>query len=791
MMKRLNFNLRLLFGFLLLILTMAFSGYVAYQSLLEYKKSDQWVQHTLEVIHQNDNVLSLFYQTETSYRGFIVTGDSFYINEYSSNNYELKDNVQKLEQLLRDNQLQHARVDSLRKKINQKISWMDFVLAKRKNGFEDAQQAITTGRGKKLNSEIEKKINEIQAHEVKLLSDRREIASANSYSSIKVMLIAFVFFAFFGASLFLYISKSFKRRQETEKKLNTINDDLKKVGQENEHQTWLLQGAERVNAILRKDLSIQESVDQLLNELATYTNAPMAHAYIVHPEKKQISPISSFGSVLSNLKELAYGEGIVGQIALDEAPREFSLPDQRKMIGTQNPMEIQSWYIQPMYAADDLVLIVELGYLQTLSDLTKTYLDIISESIALALRTFTARDVQKELNEQLSVQALELEHKNSELERVNNYRQEFMAQMSHEIRNPINGIVTLLHLLREENLTPEQAHLARVADQSAQTLLGVVNDILDLAKIEAGKLDIQPVTENLKSVVADTAELVSYKAQEKKLQFLVNFDENLPELVEMDALRVKQIILNLLGNAVKFTHQGTVELNVSGVQSSNSFRLKMEFIDSGTGMSEEELKRLFRQFEQFGKSSSGSSGLGLSIVKRLVDLMHGTISVESKINQGTNFTVELPLAISDIQTMKQDVKMPEDILEGIEVLLVEDNLVNQMTFKMIMEKWGVKLDIAGTGKEALEFARSKVYNLMLMDTHLPDIEGFEVSKTIRENVANLNHATPILSVSASVLGDHLQKALSFGMNDAISKPININELRIKMAQYSSGICSLD
>ena len=368
-------------------------------------------------------------------------------------------------------------------------------------------------------------------------------------------------------------------------------------------------------------------------------------------------------------------------------------------------------------------------------------------------------------------------------------KEDFLSMMSHEIRTPMNAVIGMAHLLIDDNPKPEQEENLKILQLSAENLLSLVNDILDFNKIEAGKVILEEVEFDLEEALLNLKSSFSNQAKQKSLSLRTFLDPGIPRKLIGDPVRISQVLYNLVSNALKFTEEGSVTVSVKSMEDDeDSITLKFAVVDTGIGISSDKQEAIFESFVQENTGTTrkfGGSGLGLSIVRRLIELMDSRIVLRSQKDRGSEFSFVLNLPISkQITPSRPEVEVKEmDDLEGLRVLVVEDNAVNQMVIRKFLRKWNAHMDTAHNGVEALKKVEVSDYDLILMDLQMPEMDGFTATKKIRGLRKGNLHDIPIIALTASVQLDSRHKVFEVGMDDFVTKPFNPEDLLNKIKRH--------
>ena len=395
----------------------------------------------------------------------------------------------------------------------------------------------------------------------------------------------------------------------------------------------------------------------------------------------------------------------------------------------------------------------------------------IAEQIKIAIKE------RKKLEKDL-VKAREVAEASLETRKI------FLANVSHEVRTPLNAIIGMSGVLADSNLNEEQREYLEAIRASSEGLLVIINDILDLTKMESGKLQLEQIPFSIDHALKPVMRGFGVKAQQKEIQLTIERDVTIPDYLKGDPTRLVQVLSNLISNSIKFTNKGSVKLIIRNKGNDrDNYLIQFTIVDTGVGIDESKIKAIFDEFTQEDASISrryGGTGLGLPIAKNLVEIMGGTLDVESIKDKGSAFSFTMPLVKTEKPTVTDVGVGVEKDLSGKKILLIEDNEINRFLASTLLKKWNASLSMAINGIDAIPYLQKEAYDVILMDLQMPEEDGFQSTHRIREI---LKLKTPIIALTANALESERQACLRAGMNDYLSKPYAPDDLYSKIVKH--------
>lgn len=745
---------------------------------LSVKKSSDWVQHTQDVIIKSNIVLINVIDIETGARGYILTGDESFLEPYTLAEKTIMNNLLYLEALSKDNQKQKIRIELLKKKIQEKLELnRSFIAIRKDKNWNGNQKLFNFEKGKELTNSIRTIISKINETEKQLLKKRKLENAGFFNTSEKLLILMFILVVIISFFIFFIFKKHSTRSDE----LIAANKELLFQNDEKQNRADEL-GIANIE-LAHQQLEKQNRADELTIaniELDFQKNMAQQQAYsrsLIEASRDPLFTISLQGKITD----------------VNKASIEVTGVSQQELIGSS----FFDYFTEPKKARESYEEIFKEGFVidfpLTIKDhkLTDVLFNgsIYKDATGLVIgAVVVARDItqQKALEKELTEAKIFAEKATTVANESVKSKQLFLSNMSHEIRTPMNAIIGFTKVVLKTELTAKQKEYVMAIKMSGDALIVLINDILDLAKVDAGKMTFEKIPFKLKLSIKAMLHIFESKIREKNLQLIVNYDENIPEVLVGDPVRLHQIILNLVSNAVKFTQEGkiTVSLFLLNKTTENA-TVKFSIADTGIGIKDNKIEKVFENFQQATSGTSrlfGGTGLGLAIVKQLVEAQNGTIEVESEFNKGSTFSFNL-----DFQKTNAEAVLEPEIIElntdlkNIKILVVEDMELNQLLMKTLLDDFGFECEIAINGKIAVEKLKIKTFDIILMDLQMPEMNGFEATKYIRKN---LKLDIPIIALTADVTTVDVDKCKEVGMNDYISKPVDERLLYSKLIAYT-------
>ena len=862
---------KILAGFIACTIVLMSVAFFSFRNSEKLVETNQWVNHTHDVIYEFDQILSATVDIETGMRGFIVTGEERFLEPYHLGVKTLNSHLELIRSLTSDNQVQQDNIADLKRASNELLRLRAEVIDLRRKDVEEARKVVREGKEKQLQDEIRQIATRSKTMEQRLLDERLKASEDDTRNFNAIFIVLLLIISVVLVSVYIIIMTNLRA--------------LKKAENESADKNWLLSGNFELNEKTRGEPDAKDLAQAVINQICEYTKAQIGAVYLFESGVLNLSASYAYQFRKHNNTIIKLGEGLVGQAGLEKKTIVFTeVPDEyikiNSGLGSMSPKNI---LLLPMVLEGNLKGVIEIGKAQEFSSIDMQFLNMVAENLAIVFGAAQSRTKMKELLEETQRQAEELEAQQEELKQSNEelhektgllerseaalkaqqeelqqtneeleekanlledqkdrlegakmdieakakeleltsrYKSEFLANMSHELRTPLNSILILSQLLSENKnklLGDKEVEFSRNIYNSGADLLNLINEILDLSKVEAGKMELDIADFAISEIGSDIDAVFAELAKSKLIQFEINYNGNDSLPIKTDKQRVEQILRNLLSNAFKFTDKrGKVSLSIERTnQKEHIFKNKklalsgdvLAFVvtDTGIGISPEKQSLVFEAFQQADGSTKrkyGGTGLGLSISRELAFALGGEIQLKSEEGMGSTFTLYLPANFNASTSFSIDKevivkqknenkpvqnkfeKFPiategmiddrENITDNDKVILImEDDPAFSKVLLDFVKQRNYKGIIASQGNTGLSYARHHKPDAILLDMKLPVMDGEDVLKILKKD-PELRHI-PVQVISGY---DKRKEGMELGAFDFIQKPIDKDDLKV-------------
>lgn len=734
--KQKNFFRYVAGGFGLAAAILVAIGGVAYWSITKLTESSRQVQNTEAVNNELHALLVDLNEAETGQRGYLLTQDRDYLQPYLKAQNSVRRNLQDLRQLTADTPRQQQRLNTLTPLIDERLNLLVDILSLQERGqAEAALQLLQTNREQALMAEIRSLVSQMRVEEQQLLVWRSQQATRWTRTTEVTYRVGAVLNIVILALVYSLIRRDILSRQTTEDELETERNFVSAILNTANALVLVLDAEGR---IVRFNQACVNTTGYIFEEIAG-----KRFSEVFLPPETRVSVTSIFNHLRAGKVQTQY---------------------EQDWLTKEGERRVIAWSNTPLFNEKGAV----------------EYTIIAGINITERKRAEAA-----------------LQQAKREAEAASRVKSEFLATMSHEIRTPMNGVIGMTGLLLETALTPQQRDFVGTIRSSGDALLTIINDILDFSKIESNKLELEQQPFDVGVCLEEALDLLAPQAVEKGLELACLIEPHVPKPVIGDATRVRQILVNLLGNAIKFTETGAVTITVTArsieIARPYAYEIQVAVKDTGIGIPAERMDRLFQSFSQIDASTTrryGGTGLGLAISKRLTEIMGGRMWVESQVGAGSTFffTIQVEAASERLgASLQQDQPLCPSRAPAasaapllaqrlpLRILLAEDHLVNQKLALLLLERLGYRADVAANGLEVLEALHHQPYDVVLMDVQMPEMDGLEASRRIVQEWS-LQQRPRMIAMTANALQGDREECLAAGMDDYLSKPIKIDAL---------------
>lgn len=730
---------RIILVFCLSILLLLIVGFYSYNLTNKYRTSYEWVRNSEQIISEAQELSINLNEMESGQRGFVITGNAKYLIPYKEASTKIMNNHADLSRMVGDNKEQQILLDSIYSVLVLKVDWINMLIDIRKTkGFRPAEKMVLTNHGEELKQEFRGRIHTFIENEKTSLNQRIQAVQADYDRAILTIVITILLAVIMVTWTLYFFVKDYNRRLHSKKRLLESENRIKKFLEALpvgvfvlNHEGKSYYSNSKANALFGTDLSSETSIQDV------------------------------------NIQDLPEAFQTM-KAGTDEAYPVMELPIMRALQGEKN------------ICVDDLEM--KGGGKRIPLRVNATSVTDSKGNIEYAIAVFEDITASREVNKRL-------EEAKKTAEQAVALQEAFLANVSHEIRTPMNAIVGFTNLLLKGDLNAKEKDYVQTIKTSGENLMRIINDILDISKMESGMMSFETQAISIGDVFSSLNAMLAPKIEEKNLTLNFQYSDNIPLTTAGDPTRLSQILLNILGNAIKFTSKGGIEVYADVVkETKENCEIVFSVYDTGIGIAEDKINQIFERFKQAESHTTrnyGGTGLGLSIAKQLIELQGGWIKVSSEMGVGSVFTFSIPFKKSAMIREKKSNSISESEIRKLSekrILLVEDNPINVKFIQGLFSEYNIDADHAAHGREAVAKLKSKTYDIVLMDIEMPEMNGYKATSVIRNE---LKSNIPIIAMTANAMAGESEKCLSAGMNAYLSKPIHEDLLFEKMVSLLS------